>query len=357
MPTNVSSRSVHSRNAGQSVVSLANQLVNDPTPAVRREVAVALRNTRPKDKLPLVVALLEKYDGKDRVYLEACGLAAEGAEAKVWQQLQDSLNQDSPVAWSDAFARITWRLQPEAALPALVARAKNSLLTLGERKLAIDTIAFTRTRSAVDAMAELLNEPGLIKDTAIAWMLNRATGEWREFNAMPLLKKHGIYDPGKVTVQEVKVPLAPKTKLPSAKEIAKLKGNAETGKLIATACTTCHRINGTGVDYGPDLRKWVANQGVEQFIEAVINPSAGIAHGFDGEIISLKDGREIHGLIYSQGDPMMIRSTGGITQLIPKQMVKGKIQPLKRSLMLSAEQLGMNAQLVADLAAFFQTYN
>ena len=298
---------------------------------------------------------MRQYDGQDRVYLEACGLAAEGVEAELWQHLRKSLKQQTPSEWTEAFARITWRLQPEAALPALLKRAQDSALPLADRKLAVDTIAFTRTKSAVAAMTELLSEKGLIKDTAIAWMLNRATGEWKEFNAMPLLKQHGIYDPDQVEVQEVQVPVPAKSKL-SVREIAKLKGNPETGKLIATACTTCHRIDGLGVDYGPDLRGWVASQGVEQFLESVVNPSTAIAHGYDGEVVTLKDGTKVHGLIYSPGDPLMIRSTGGITQLIPKKMIDGKIQPLRRSLMLSAEQLGMNAQLVADLAAFFSSY-
>jgi putative membrane-bound dehydrogenase-like protein len=344
------------RNSGQSVLSLAKELVDESDSAVCREVAVALRTEKGRAKLTHVAGLLQQYDGKDRVYLEACGLAAEGIEAELWKHLRKSLKQESALDWTEAFARITWRLQPEAALPALVERARSASLSLPDRKLAVDTIAFTRTKSAVAAMAGLLSERGLIKDTAIAWMLNRATGEWKEFNAMPLLKKHGIYDPNKVEIQAVEVPTPTKTKLPSARELAKLKGDPATGKLIATACTTCHRINDVGVDYGPELRGWVASQGIELFLESVLNPSAAIAHGYDGEVVTLKDGTKIHGLIYSQGDPLMIRSTGGITQLIPKKMIAGKIQPLRRSLMLSAEQLGLNAQLVADLAAFFKGY-
>lgn len=345
------------RNADQPVLKLAEQLANDPSSAVRREVAIALRNEAAEAKLSYVATLLQQYDGKDRVYLEACGLAAEGVEAKLWKVLRKTLKQQSPLQWSEAFARITWRLQPEAALPALLQRARSTDLSLAERKLAVDTIAFTRKKASVDAMVELLSEKGPIKDSAIAWMLNRATGEWKDFGAMPLLKQHGIYDPEKVEVMGVLVPAPTKSQLPSASELAKLKGDPAVGKMVATACTACHRIEGLGVDYGPDLRGWVASQGIEPFLESMLNPSADIAHGYDGEIVTLKDGRKIHGLIYSQGDPLMIRSTGGITQLIPQKMITGKIQPLRRSLMLSAEQLGLNAQLVADLAAYFKDYN
>ncbi|MGB0582205.1 MAG: PVC-type heme-binding CxxCH protein, partial [Limisphaerales bacterium] len=293
------------RNAHADILTLSKHMVNDPDSAIRREVAVALRNVS-RAKLSLVVNLLEQYDGKDRVYLEACGLAAEGIEAQAWKKLQ----QDSPLRWTEAFARITWRLQPEAALPALLQRARSEKLTDAERKLAVDTIAFTRTKSASQAMAELLDAKGLVKDLATAWMLNRAGGEWRKFDVMPHLKKHGIYDPNKVEVQEVQVPPVPKRQLPSTKDLAKLKGNPETGKLIATACTTCHRINGMGVDYGPDLRGWVKSLSTEAFIDAVVNPSGSIAHGYDGQVLTLKDGREVHGLIYNSGDPIMIRSTG-----------------------------------------------
>ena len=341
------------RNAGEDMTRLGERAVIDPDPAVRREFAVALRNESKELKKGFAASLLNGYDGKDRVYLEACGLAVEGVEDEVWREM----TQMHAFDWREKHARIAWRLQPKAAIPALVKFAKSSDLPLERRKLAVDTIAFTRAESAAHAMAELLNESGVVKDWATAWMLNRAGGEWREFNIMPLLKQHGIYDPDKVEILEIKVPTPPKVNLPEARDIARLKGNPEVGKQIATACATCHRVaSGMGVDFGPDLRGWVASQSVEAFIEAVRNPSAGIAHGFDGEIVRLKDGREIHGLIHSPGDPLMIRSTGGVTQLIPRKMIKGKIEPLRRSLMLSAEQMGLNAQLLADLAAYFKEY-
>jgi putative membrane-bound dehydrogenase-like protein len=344
------------RNAGQPVLDLAAALEEERSPDVLREVAVSLRNEAPARKAARVADLFLHYDGKDRVYLEACGLAAEGVEQGVWTRLRWVLKAESTMRWSEAFARITWRLQPVEALPALVQRARSAQLSWQERKLATDTIAFVRSPKAVEAMAELLREAGPVKSLATAWMLNRAGGEWRDFGVMPLLKRHGIYDPDRVEIQEITVAEAPKSRLPSAREIAKLKGDPALGRQIATACTTCHLIDGLGVDYGPELRGWVASQSVEAFIDAVLNPSGSIAHGYDGEIVKLKDGREVHGLIYSQGDPLMIRSTGGVSQLIPAKMIAGKTKELRRSLMLSAEQLGLNAQLVADLAAFFSDY-
>ena len=90
-------------------------------------------------------------------------------------------------------------------------------------------------------------------------------------------------------------------------------------------------------------------------INAIINPSADIAHGFDGINVRLKDDAgEVHGIVLSSGNPLIIQSTGGLTQMIPASKIATR-QPLGRSLMLSAEQLGLTAQDVADIVAFLKT--
>ena len=54
--------------------------VSDPSIAVARDVCLAL-NYVPTDKaLPLLVQLADRYDGKDRWYLEALGIGATGRE-------------------------------------------------------------------------------------------------------------------------------------------------------------------------------------------------------------------------------------------------------------------------------------
>jgi putative heme-binding domain-containing protein len=49
-----------------------------------------------------------------------------------------------------------------------------------------------------------------------------------------------------------------------------------------------------------------------------------------------------------------MRSMGGITQIIPAARVATR-RRMKQSLMMSAAQLGLTAQDVADLVAFLQT--
>ena len=118
----------------------------------------------------------------------------------------------------------------------------------------------------------------------------------------------------------------------------------------------CHRIEGLGIDYGPSLEGWIQNQGDEKFVQSVVNPSAEIAHGYPGSRVQLKDGKEIHGLTLSSKNPLIVQSQGGIVQVIPSGKIKS-VEPLGRSLMLSAEQLGMSAQDVVDILAYLKSLN
>jgi putative heme-binding domain-containing protein len=155
-------------------------------------------------------------------------------------------------------------------------------------------------------------------------------------------------------VEEITVP-APESpsKLAAVAEIAKLRGDAKRGATAAAACRMCHRVGGEGVDYAPALDGFASRQAKAVVIEAIVNPSNDIAHGYEGVEITLQDGRKIHGLVLSGGNPTVVQSTGGVTQMIPAAMIKER-KRLGRSLMLSADQLGLSAQQVADLAAYLK---
>ena len=51
------------------------------------------------------------------------------------------------------------------------------------------------------------------------------------------------------------------------------------------------------------------------------DPSAEIAHGYEGTELRTKDGLTIQGILIKQGDPLMMRSMGGVTQIIPADRV------------------------------------
>ena len=87
---------------------------------------------------------------------------------------------------------------------------------------------------------------------------------------------------------------------------------------------------------------------------AIVDPSFDIAHGYGGRELVLNDGTIVHGMIESHGDPLMIRSLGGVVQMVPNERIK-RVNWFGRSLMLSADQLGMSEQDVADVIAYLKT--
>ena len=144
------------RAINRNVIEHAARLANDPSPAIRREVAVALRDVSLAQSRDLILQLASKYDGYDRFYLEALGVACEGKEEAIWPALLSRFGGDGGAArWPDAFANIAWRLHPLAALDDFVKRAMTAELPAEARKQAVDAIAFIRDERAAAAMDRL----------------------------------------------------------------------------------------------------------------------------------------------------------------------------------------------------------
>ena len=345
------------RNAGQAIVPLVSMIAEkEPSAAVRREAALALRDVPAERKHTLLVSLIKKYEADDRTYLEACGMGAQGADTdQLWKDLKKTTSFEDPTKWSEAFARITWRLRPLAAIKDLLKRAREQTLSMSARLLAIETLAFYDDPLALPPLLQAASNNGPVGAEATRWLIHLGNTRWRKYGVYDALKKAAIYDPDQIKITGIVVPAVEgKSKMPPISEILKLKGDAEKGKITAARCIMCHRIGGLGIDYGPSLEGWIQNQGNEKFVQSLIDPSSEIAHGYSGSRIQLKDGIEIHGLTLSAKNPLIVQSQGGIVQVIPSGRVKS-VESLGRSLMLSAEQLGMKAQDVMDVLAYLKS--
>jgi putative heme-binding domain-containing protein len=116
----------------------------------------------------------------------------------------------------------------------------------------------------------------------------------------------------------------------------------------------CHAIGGVGADFGPSLDGWGRGKSAGVIATAIVRPSEEIAHGYEGVELRTKDGLRIQGVLAKEGDPLMIRSMNGLTQIVPSERVAAR-RRVPGSLMMSAAQLGLAEQDVADLIAFLQT--
>ena len=337
------------RRAGQDILPYAAKLANDPDTGVRRDVALSMRDL-PADKTKeIFITLAKKLEVDDKNALEAFGLGAANKENEIWLALKEASNQE----WSDRALKVTWRLWPSAAVPDLLEFAQSNNPTAEQRALAIESLAFINHRSAADAMLTLCDN-SLTKKDATYWLFRNAIGEWRDYDLMAELKKRGIYDPDKVVALPITAPRQETPKF-SVDDVLKLKGNADRGKTTATRCIMCHEFNGAGINYGPSLKGWGGGQPADVIARAIVDPTADISHGFKGTTLQLKDGKKIQGLAFAKTDPTTITSTGGVTQLIPRKMIK-KQSGMNYSLMLSADQMGLSPQDVADLVAFLKEY-
>jgi len=344
------------RRAGLDVLPVASRLARDKDPGVRREVAVSLRDQPAAAALDILVDIARGFDGQDRTYLEALGTGATGKEPALYERLRRDLGVKSdPIAWSGTFARIAWRLHVPAAVPDLSARAGSPKLSLADRRLALDTLAFINDPAASKAMLGLAEPASTLREAAIWWLLNRLSNDWTDHGLRPALKAAGIYDPETIALREVVTPPAA-ADLPelSIDEIVRLTGDPARGKTRSTtACIMCHSVGGTGAELGPALDGWGRGKSAAVIATALVRPAAEIAQGYEGTEIKTKDGLTIQGLLIKQGDPLMMRSMGGITQIIPADRVASR-RRMQESLMMSAAQLGLTAQDVADIVAFMR---
>lgn len=177
------------RRAGQDVLVLAKKMALDASPAVRREVAISLRDFKVEQSRDILVQIAKQYDGKDRAYLEAFGTGSESKEDAVYAALRETLG--APASeWSESFARLAWRLHVGAAVPELKQRVLDAKLTPEQRKLALTTIAFTADKSAPEAMIALQSEKELpLKNEVQWWLRTRRSGIWKQFGLTQMLRE------------------------------------------------------------------------------------------------------------------------------------------------------------------------
>jgi putative membrane-bound dehydrogenase-like protein len=343
------------RRINHRVLEHAAVLVKDPSPAVRREVAISLRDVPFNQSKDLLLTLAKTYDGQDRSYLAALGIGATGKQAALYSAMAANEKEKDATKWTPAYANLVWKITPADAASAFSARAASPALSEADRLAAVTALGFTPTKTAIDALLDLAQSAkGMVQSHALWWILNYKDSRWNEFNVNAELKSRGLYDPDTVSISASIVPVQEPTKLPSVAEIAALKGDVQRGATVGQACYLCHRIGDKGVDYAPALTGFASRQTTEVVINSIVNPSADISQGYGGSEILLKDKTVIDGLLLSSGDPLVVQSMGALTQLVPASRVKST-KPLYRSLMLSAEQLGLKAQDVADVVAWLKT--
>jgi putative heme-binding domain-containing protein len=147
--------------------------------------------------------------------------------------------------------------------------------------------------------------------------------------------------------------------LPPMTDLLKKHGDTSRGAQVflraEVGCATCHRIKDKGADVGPALSEIGTKLGKDALYEAILDPSAGIAFGYEQWHVELKSGDEIFGIITSDtADEITIKDAKAVPMKLKKTDIKNR-QQLKISLMPAGLQQTMSTQDLVDLVEFLSS--
>ena len=402
---------------GQSnVVSLCEKMASDQNPAIRREVAIALRDIPFEKAEKALTNLLQKYDGNDDWYLEAIGTAADRKEDQLYELAKTIFKN----AKDEHLVNIAWRLHPSTAVEDLKANIINSLSEKSRSK-SLTALAFIKDKNAVLTMIKLSKSPKKNISTQAIWWLNfRKTNDWADLmnwesistehissnmKKMLVLKEKLI---GKNTSESEKIAIAKEmAKDPDggnilvdlkagyqindkiAKEISeiilnnpdqkvrilasqffprngvplkldfitRMEGNVEKGKTtFTTYCITCHKHGEKGNEIGPDLTNVHKKFDKLSLLDAIINPSASMVFGFETYTIQTKQGKFYMGfLIGDNGKNLTLKDVAGEKHVVKVADIKKK-EKMAKSLMPDPTSMGLKEQELSDLCSYLMSF-
>ncbi len=138
------------------------------------------------------------------------------------------------------------------------------------------------------------------------------------------------------------------------KPALKLQGDAARGKTVfASVCISCHKLDGLGLELGPDLRS-VAQHDAEKLLNSILDPSAIIEPGFMAYHCTLNNGEQLYGVIATETSASLtLKMAGNLT----RSVLRSEIASLKStgtSLMPEGLEAALTPQSLADLIAYLQ---
>jgi putative membrane-bound dehydrogenase-like protein len=231
-----------------------------------------------------------------------------------------------------------------SAIPFLADIAKSKDQALPIRQAAVKSMAinFTGAHSLID----------MARHHQLADDLNYTLGNTLRTNTQPDIRQ--------AATELFPMPAGKNAKpLPPVADLIKMHGNVQSGHAVwQKNCAICHRVKNEGVNFGPELTQIGAKLPKEALCEAILQPSAAIAFGYEGHILKLKDGNQVEGIIASQTtDEVTIKSIGnGAAILTPyKRADIAQIRDMKISIMPENLQANMSPQDFADLLEYLSS--
>jgi putative membrane-bound dehydrogenase-like protein len=279
-----------------SFAKIIRQVMNDPkedkdfdligmceTVAGQRELLLILRDYDPKLAKEIIYPLVKQYDGKDRFYLEAIGIAVGHHDKKRRETILADFEKHFP-EWNDKVADLVWELQPPSVMPKLGKRLADAKLTPGQRTRIVDILTVSDYPDAGKVILEALqtDQPGEVRVTAIDSLRRYLPNKWRSLRDSPELTKavKKMLDNGDTRLTGLQVIAAAehRASLSAVAEIA-----ADTKQPIFLQMAAIHTLAALPSDKSVDTLGKILKDGPKEARSDTLQAIGRISQGKDGQ--------------------------------------------------------------------------
>ena len=135
------------------------------------------------------------------------------------------------------------------------------------------------------------------------------------------------------------------------------RADAERGRQIffgqkGPQCATCHEVNGTGKNFGPELSGIGSRDNATTILKSILQPNARLVEGYRTHIVEMKDGKMYSGMALEEsGLTFKLGLAAGQSVTLDKKQITNRtsadISPMPPNFGVL-----MNAQQLADLTTF-----
>ncbi len=167
----------YSKNHGLRLA--ASRFSRDSSPALRRETLLLLRDEKPLKAKAAILRICQQYDGKDRFYLEAIGIAVGHHDQKRREIILADFEKEFP-EWNDKVANLIWELRPPAVMPKLEKRLIDSSLPVKQRLQIVEILSGTEDDNGGQVIIKALTSgpPAEVRDLILTKLKQNLPGKW-----------------------------------------------------------------------------------------------------------------------------------------------------------------------------------
>jgi putative membrane-bound dehydrogenase-like protein len=119
------------------------------------------------------------------------------------------------------------------------------------------------------------------------------------------------------------------------------------------ACSSCHRLFGSGAEIGPDLTG-AGRKDLSYLLSNIVDPGAVVSKDFQMTVLGLADGRVVSGIVTSENDASIAIQTAQAKLAIPRSDVQDRRQSTD-SLMPEGLLQTLTPRQVRDLIAYLMS--